>query len=386
MKIGFFTDTYLPKSYGTELSIENFRQQLELLGHQVFIFCPNYGGTISQEKIWRFQSVKIKNEPIEERILIWSKKIIREIIKQKLDIVHAHTPFSAGWLAQKVAKKTKVPLFYSSHMLYPEYAKYWLIKNNKLLPFFLKKYLKYYGNKCQALIAPSLKMKKLLENYGVQRPIFVLPTGLDLKKIANAPKPENNFKENFGLKKEDKILLYVGRITEEKNISFLINAFQKITKKRKDTYLLLVGDGPLETKMQEKVKKLKIISRVLFLGRLPWEKVLKLYQTSRVFVFASLTDTQGLIIAEASYFGLPIVALKDDCYANILINNKNGLTVYPHRTDLFAEKVLTILDNPELAKKFSDDGRQNANNLSAEKQAQKLIEIYQKILHDYKNK
>lgn len=381
MRIGFFTDTFLPKNYGTELSIENFRQHLEKLGHEVFVFCPSYDNAKSTEKIWRLPSFKIRSKPIEERSIFWSKKVVQKILSLKLDICHAHTPFTAGWLAKIIAKKTNVPLVYSSHMLYPEYAKYWLIKNNKILPALMRWYLKFYGNKCQALIAPSLKMKKLLESYGVKKPIFVLPTGLDLEKVAQAEKPAPDLKSQFSIPKQNKILLYVGRITEEKNVRFLLNAFNEMAKKRKDISLVFAGDGPLRNELEAIAKKWGIASQVVFTGRLPWSEILKIYQISDLFLFASLTDTQGLIIAEAAYFGLPIVALKDDCYAGMLINNENGYTVYPYETSLFVDKILEILNNDILAQKFSQNGRQIALNFSADNQTKKLVEIYNNLFN-----
>jgi len=386
MRIGFFSDTYLPITFGTEISIETFRIWLEKLGHQVFVFVPNYPDIKKLEKnIFRFPSFRLIKSP-ENRLMFFGPNDVKKIITLKLDIVHSHTPFSAGWLAKIIAKKSKIPLFYTSHILYPEYAKYWIFKENKVLPVLMKFYLKIFGNSCSALIAPSLKMKKLLENYGVKKPIFVLPTGLDFERLERIQEKDSETRRKFGIPLTDKILLYIGRLTEEKNVSFLIESFNLIQKKRKDVCFVLIGEGYLEEKLKEKVKKLGLESKVIFTGRIAWEEVIKIYRSANLFLFASLTDTQGLIILEASYFGLPIVALKDDCYEEMLINGKNGYTIYPYQTSLFAERVLEILNNQSLYQEFSKNAKEIAKNFSAENQAKKLVGVYQKILETYRNK
>lgn len=379
MKIGFFSDTYLPVSFGTEISMEIFRTYLEKIGHQVFIFAPKYSEAKKSEgRIFRFPAIRLLKSP-DNRLMLFRLKDIKKITDLKLDIVHAHTPFSAGWLAKIVAQKLKIPLFYSSHILYPDYAKYWLIKGNKILPSLMKLYLKIYGNSCSALIAPSEKMKKLLESYGIKKPIFVLPTGLDFEKL-KISQEKVEIRKKFNLPEEEKILLYVGRLTEEKNIRFLFESFVEICKKRKGVSFILIGEGKLMEEIKEKVKKMGLSSKIILTGRIPWQEVVEFYRQSYLFLFASLTDTQGLVLMEASYFGLPIVALKDECYKGILINEKNGYTVYPYQVSLFVEKVLKLLDNQDLYQKFSKNAQKIARTFSAENQAKKLLDIYQQVI------
>ncbi len=383
MKIGFFSDTYLPVTFGTEISMQTFKIYLEKLGHEVFVFCPNYNEKKEEKNVFRFPSVCLIKSP-ENRLMFFTYKDIKKIFDLKLDIAHSHTPFSAGWLAKIVSQKLKIPLFYTSHTLYPEYAKYWLIKNNKILPKLMKFYLKIYGNNCSALIAPSLKMKKLLEEYGVRKPIFILPTGLDLERLEKTQEKDSEIRRKFNIPLTDKILLYVGRLTEEKNVRFLFDVFYQIRKKRGDLSFVLVGEGNLMNELKEKAKKIGLEKKIIFTGRIPWQEVIKIYRSSSIFLFASLTDTQGLIILEASYFGLPIVALKDDCYSGMLIDGKNGFSVYPYNSSLFAEKVLEILNNEKLYQEFSKNGKEIALNFSAESQAKKLLEIYQKFINSEK--
>ena len=384
MKIGFFTDTYLPITFGTEVSIKTFKNQLEKLGHQVFIFCPKYSKKEEKEEnVFRFLSFRLIKSP-ENRLMIFSLKDIKRIVNLKLDVAHAHTPFSAGILAKIVANKLKIPFFYTSHILYPEYAKYWFLKENKIFPNLMKFYLKIFGNSCSALIAPSEKMKKLLIEYGIKKPIFVCPTGIDFEKMEKIKEKDSELRKKYNLPEKAKILLYVGRLTKEKNVYFLLDSFSKVFEKEKNVYFVLVGEGYLLKELKEKAKKLKIESRIIFTGRVSWEEVIKFYRQSYLFLFASLTDTQGLIILEASYFGVPIVALKDDCYAQMLIDGKNGFTVYPHDPSLFADKILILLNDEKIYQEFSKNAKEIAKNFSAENQAKKLIQIYQEIIKSEK--
>lgn len=383
MKIGFFSDTYLPITFGTEISIETFKTWLEKLGHQVFVFAPKYSISLEEKNVFRFPSIRLIKSP-ENRLMFFHPADIKKIVNLKLDVAHAHTPFSAGLLAKIVARQLKIPFFYTSHTLYPEYAKYWLIKNNKIFPFLMKGWLKFLGNACQGLIAPSVKMKKLLEEYGVKKPIFVLPTGLDFEKLEITHGENAAIRKKFNIPLEAKILLYVGRLTLEKNIPFLLEVFREIVKKRDDLYFVLIGEGYLSEALKKTTSKWGIESKVIFTGRIEWQEVIKIYRQAYLFLFASLTDTQGLIIIEASYFGVPIIALKDDCYEGMLIDGKNGYTVYPHQVSLFVEKISKLLEDRVLHQEFSKNAQEIAKNFSAENQARKLISIYQEVLENYK--
>ena len=311
--------------------------------------------------------------------MFYSRKSVREAAALKLDVAHAHTPFSGGRLARTVARKSNIPLFYTSHNLYPEYAAHWLIEGNKFLPKIITKYLRGFANQCSGVIAPSLKMKILLESYGVSAPIFVLPTGFDVRKLKTTPLDTSEIRKRFGIPAKSEMLLYVGRLTPEKNVPFLFDTFVEISRKRSDAVFALAGEGYLKKELEEKAEKLGLKEKIIFIGRQPQEEVFNLYRIADIFVFASLTDTQGLTIMEAAFSGLPIVALKDECYSEMLTDGENGYVVYPYKNSLFAEKVIKILGDKKLCRRFSENSRKIVAGLTAESQAEKLLAIYRRF-------
>lgn len=379
MRIGFFTDTYFPINFGTEIAIDTFRKKLEELGNEVFIFAPKFSGyKDTSEKIFRFPSIKVQSSP-EARLLFFGPSAISKIASLKLDICHSHTPFTAGWLAKAVSRRLAIPVINQYHILYPEYAKTWLWKNNQIAAEAITAYTRFFLNKHTAVIAPSPKIKKLLENYGVKRPTYVLPTGLDLQKFKSAKK-DPAWPEKHGIRPGDEVMIYVGRQTAEKNILFLIEAFGLVAAKEPRVKLILVGEGPLKPEIEKIARKRNFSNRLIFTGRIPREETMQAYLVSKIFLFASKTDTQGLVIMEAAALGLPIVALKDEAYVGMLENEQNGYTVFEEKTEAFAQAVLKILGNGELYRKFSDNSRKIAENFSDINQAKKLLEIYKQVL------
>lgn len=388
MKIGFFTDTYLPALHGVEISIESFRKTLEAMGHQVYIYAPESPGYKDKNpNVFRFKSIKVIEKP-EMRYafdLLPVKHTFKAISRFKLDVVHSHTPFSLGVLAKYISERQLIPLIYTHHTHYPEYVKTYL-KEKILLPHLAKVYSTWFSNFSNAVIAPSLKIKKLLQGYGVKKniPIYVLPTGINLNLFKKSKRDGQKLREKLKIPSGMKVLISVGRIGKEKNVEFLIEAFKEVLKKKENVLLLMAGDGLFLTQLKKMTQKLKIEPSIIFTGKVPHEKIPPYYQASDIFLFASLTDTQGIVISEAIACGLPVVALKDDAFANVVINNKNGFLVERESQKLFAQKIIQLLDNPSLYKKFSTQALKKARNLSEKSVTQKLVEIYKVQIEQYR--
>ncbi len=380
MRVGFFTDTYLPVIHGVEVSIETSRKALEAMGHQVFIYAPKSPGYKDKNpNVFRFRSVRVIKKP-EMRYafnFLPVGRSFRKISHFKLDVAHAHTPFGLGLLAKYISERQLIPLIYTHHTHYPEYAKFYL-KEEVLLPYLAKVYSTWFSNISGAVIAPSLKIKKLLLSYGVKKktPIYVLPTGIDLKIFKKSLKSGQALRKKLKIPPEAKVLISVGRIGKEKNVEFLIKGFAEALKKRKDILLLMVGDGPFLKELKKIAQNLKIAQSIIFTGKVPRQKIPAFYQSADVFLFASLADTQGIVILEALACGLPVISLKDDALANVIVNNKNGFFVKQHSSKSFAQKIITLLDDLSLYKKFSARAVKTARKFSKESVAKELIKIY----------
>ncbi|MFH1781590.1 MAG: glycosyltransferase [Patescibacteria group bacterium] len=384
MKIGFFTDTYLPVLDGVVVSIESARKTLEAMGHEVFVFAPQVKGYKDKNKnVFRFKSIKYIKEP-EYRYALGMfpvDKKIRDLINLKMDIAHAHSPLSLGILAKFISEKQKIPLVYTHHTHYEEYIKAYF-KEKIVLPYLAKEYTRWFCNRSDLVIAPSKKFKTILEKYGVKKrvKIDILPTGIDLEKFNKKESRATieNIKKKYKISKDKKIVLTVGRINKEKNIEFLLKAWQHVVKKRDDVELVVVGEGKRLKEMKKKY------SNANFVGAIPHNEMPAIYDTADLFAFASLAETQGLVILESMASGLPVVVLKDEAFSGVVKNNINGFAVESKSVVKFAEKLNQILDDKRLFKKFSENALLTADNFSEKEIANKLLKIYQGLINSKK--
>jgi 1,2-diacylglycerol 3-alpha-glucosyltransferase len=243
MNIGIFTETYKPNINGVVTSIEIKKRELEKLGHKVYIIAPyepEYEDR--EENVIRLKSFVLVFQPEYRLAYPPMPHTIRLIRQLNLDIIHAETPFSLGLIAAYMAKNEKIAFLHTYHTLFPEYAHYL-----KLPVTFTKKAAEKvsaaYCNMCNHIISPSIDVKNELIRYGVKRPITVVPTGIDNANFSMESKED--IREKFGIKKDEKVLIFVGRLGKEKNIDFLMDSFKILKDKRNEKIkLLLVGDGP----------------------------------------------------------------------------------------------------------------------------------------------
>ncbi|MCX6764907.1 MAG: glycosyltransferase [Candidatus Nealsonbacteria bacterium] len=387
MKIGFFTDYYLPSAAGVTVSIETFRKEMENRGHEVFIFAPaskNYKD--KNPNVYRFRALtlsKTRDLYLALPFLPGSRKI-QEILSLKLDVIHAQSPFSLGFLGKYIAMRQKIPFIYTHHTHLEEYAKFYL-KENFFTPSLAKTWTTFFCNLSSSIITPSEKIKKVLKNYGVKKEISVLPTGVDLNVFKKSLKQRAILRKKLNIDEKSRVLMFVGRMEAEKNPLFLVEALKEVLKKKNNVFLIMIGTGPYEKKAKELAEKLGIEKFVKCTGRIPYEEIPSFYQGSDIFSFASLTETQGIVVLEAEAAGLPVVVLEDDVFAGIIKDGKNGFIIQKQKPEVFADSILKILEDKKLYNKFSEVSQKIAKSFSKEKQAKKLLDIYKKSLKDHEN-
>lgn len=388
MKIGFFTDGYLPSLHGVTISIETFRKKLENFGNKVFVFAPSAENYKDENpRVIRFKSMRLfpEREAYFALPFLPENHQLKEIIKIKLDICHAHSPFNLGFLGKFISLREKIPLVYTHHTLYSEYAKFYL-KENLITPYLARIWSTWFSNLSDLVIAPSTKIKKLLKEYGTRKETKILPTGVDINFFKENPENKLILKRKLSLKKDSKILLFVGRIEAEKNPLFLLEVLKEIIKKKRNVFLVFVGSGTFVKKIKERARKLGIFNFIRFTGRVPHSQIPFYYQGSDIFVFSSFTETQGIVILEAEATGLPPVVIKDGAFLDVIENNKNGFLVKKPDPKLFAFFILKLLQSPSLYKKFSQRSRKIAEKFSQEKQAKKLFSLYEDLIKFSKKK
>ena len=347
MRIGMFTDTYSPDINGVVSSIVTLQNALEARGHDVFIITnqPHVFKQNYEDKILRLPGIELKSmygytmsSPVHIRA-------IKEIAEMKLDIIHAHTEFGIGLFARIVARRLDLPLVSTYHTTYEDYTHYVNPLHMKSVEKFARisvsKLSRLYGSSCQAMIAPSAKTKEMLLGYGINREIYVIPTGLNLSRFDKKHTSSAQIHElraKYGISDKTFVILYVGRLAKEKSIDFVVEGFAKLDLNSQDVKLMIVGGGPDDDSLANLTKTLGIQEKVIFTGKIPSLEVPAYYHASDAFVSASLTETQGMTFIEALAAECPLFARPDDVLTELVIEDKTGY--YFRTTQEFASKIM----------------------------------------------
>lgn len=372
MKIGIFTNVYKPVINGVVNSISALKQGLEELNHDVYIFAPKHPNYKDDEKrIFRIESIKLSSKEkyrLSLPIFRKSSKIIKE-----LDIIHTQHPFIMGNYGSFFADIYNKPLIFTHHTQYEKYTHY-IPFEQETIKMFTRWIVNDYANKCDCVIAPSESIKKMLLKQGIRSRIEVIPTGINLDVFGN-PNREI-IRKRYNLGSEQKLLLYAGRIAKEKNLEFLLNAFRLVLNKKPNTYLMLVGKRTNKRYLVDIIKKLNLQTSVFLVGHS--NTVQNYYGAADLFVFSSVTETQGLVLVEAMAAGTPVVAV-DAPGVRDVVNGKNGFLVGNSIRE-FSEKIIKVLDDNKLREKMSQNAIKTSSNYSISKMSKKMLQIYKSVL------
>ncbi len=383
MNIGLFTETYYPEINGVANSVYILKKELEALGHTVYVFTTTTPGAPEYE----YNVFRVPSLPFilitERRIgMFYQPKLAGTIKKLNLDIIHTHTEFSLGIFGRIMAKELRIPMIHTYHTIYEDYTHY--LTHIKTLDSRAKAFVRIFTKVCcntvAHVIVPTEKVKELLQKYSVHRDISVIPTGVDLKKFDPALYREEDIsriKEEYGIQKDEKVVLYIGRVSREKNIIEVLNAMSTYMKERKDVKFLIVGSGPEMEELRTRSKVLKLEDKIIFAGSKPWDQIGLYYQLGDVFVSASNSETQGLTYIEAMAAGLPVVAKEDDCLNDILITGVNGYKFNREEEVISGlDKVLfTDTDTP-----YGENARKLMQKFSTEAFGKSVEAVYIKVL------
>lgn len=382
MKIGFFTNYYTPSIGGIETSIANICKGFEKDGHEVFVFSPQYPNWMDKnENIFRYKSVYFNYGGYFYVIPIPFFSKMDLIIKRlNLDIIHSHQPYSLGNEALKYSKKLNIPLVFTYHINYREYYHYIPFIQKSISQKYITRITSTYSNKCDAVIAPSISIKKLLLDHKVKVPIEIIPSGININEFVKSKGKKDDIRERYGINTEDIVLITASRITEEKNIPFLIKSYLLIKKSCKNSKFIIIGDGAAKNTLRKLALKLNVYKDVFFTGHIKKEEVISLFQASDIFIFSSLTETQGIVLIEAMISGLPVVAVKSNGIEDIVQNGKNGILT-ENSVDEFSRSVLEIINDKELRDKLSNKAKDYSKNYSVELWVEKIIKLYNNLIY-----
>ncbi|MGI6037367.1 MAG: glycosyltransferase family 4 protein [Limnochordia bacterium] len=385
MRIGIFADSYEPYVSGVVRSIKTFTKELIDLGHQIYIFAPSYSQQKNQEPrvveetqegvtVFRYFSLPVPTYPGFVLPLPISFRTNQLVRKLKIDIVHSHSPFLMGQLAAMVARRHKLPLVFTHHTLYPEYAHYVPVAQ-PLVRRLTIRFLSDYCRKCDLVIAPSPSLEAWLKStYELEKPTAVIPTGILLENYAQGD--PTWLRRAYNIPEETPILLFVGRISKEKNVTFLLDMLPYV---KAPTVLICVGSGPLQEQMEARAQEMGLGDRLIFTGLLEHHKVIDACLGADIFVFPSVTETQGIVLAEAMAGHTPVVAVESPATSDILTDGKEGFLT-PAEPEIFAQRVNSLLEDPNLLQEMGQRAAEKATQYSSHQMALRLVSSYQMLL------
>lgn len=383
MRIGIFTDTYPPYINGVSTSIVMLQHALEKLGHEVFIV------TVNPENMkYQFDNdnkiIRIPGVPIgiyDYRLTgIYPLRAIETIKKWNLDIIHSHTEFGIGTFARIMAKQLDIPLVHTYHTMYEDYVHYitkgYFQRSSKKIVEYLTKF--YCDKTATELIVPTKKTYDLFkQKYKYDRNVHIVPTGIEVERFYSEQFKEkeiNDLRKKLGIRSNEDVILFVGRLGEEKNVNTLIEAHVSITRTNPNTKLLIVGTGPDLDNFKELARKYGVTKDVIFAGRVPWEEVPKYYQVATLFATASKTETQGLTVIEAMAASLPVVAYDDEAFRDVVIDGLNGHLFQTKKG--YKDAVRDILDHPDTYEQMCRQARITADQHSSKYFAEQVLDVY----------
>lgn len=387
MNIGLFTDTYYPELNGVANSVYLLKKELEKRGHNVYVITTKTPGAPSSEKgVFRVPSKSVSFVPERRLGLFYHPKIALQIHKMKLDIIHTNTEFAIGMFGRIMAHELFVPVVHTYHTIYEDYTHYIkkYISSEKRAKQFAKMYSKFSVRGAEELIVPTKKVAELMQRYKVKPDINIIPTGIDLSKFRNedSQAQKNKLKQSLGIPKDNKVILYLGRVSEEKNIDEIMDYLDDYMIDNPDVTFLVVGDGPHKITLEKKAKGLKHKKQMIFAGSKPWDEINHYYQLGDVFVSASTSETQGLTYIEALASGVPVVARKDPCLDGVLFNGENGYEFEDEKS--FGDAIDAVLKNGEHID-FRKKAIDSVSKFSTEQFAAKVENIYYHVTKNHRN-
>ncbi len=378
MRVGIFTESYPPVVNGVTTSVLTLIEQLEKMGHAVFVFAPRFPGhTGDPDNVFRFPSVLTPFDRGYPLPIPFSRHISSSVARHNLDVIHSQVPFLLGLTALMVARAEGKPLVATNHTLYTEYSHYMPVVPEEITKGVTRSMVRWYYERCDAVIAPSQMAAERLENgYKIKRTqIKVVPTGIPVPQ-AIAPEIIAATRARYGAA-SGKLLLYAGRIAKEKNLGLLLDTFeQEVAPAHADAKLVLAGSGVDAAAIQERIEASpRLRSRVIMTGFINRADLDPLYAAADLFVFPSLTETQGVVLGEALAAGTPCCAVNAAGSPETVTSEVDGLLT-PNDIPTFGAAINRLLADDLLRARMGVAARHLAEQRTPEQMARSIIQVY----------
>jgi 1,2-diacylglycerol 3-alpha-glucosyltransferase len=378
MKICMMTNTYLPHVGGVARSVSTFAEEFRRHGHDVLVVAPHFDGrplpAEAESFVVRVPSLKNFNGSDFSVRLPLGAALSDRLEAFQADILHAHHPFLLGDTALRVAMNKNVPIVFTHHTRYEDYTHY--VPFSDTLKQVAIELPTHFANLCDGVIAPSESIARLIRRRGVQTPIAVIPTGIDVAAFASAEGAA--FRARFDIAPEALIVGHVGRLAPEKNLEFLGEAVARFLAATPGAIFLVVGDGPGRRGLKAQFRAHGVADRLLLAGKRTGRVLREAYRAMDVFAFASRSETQGMVVAEAMAAGRPVVALNAPGVREVVHDGENGLLL-PTNTSAeeFASALGQLAADQARREEFGAGATRTAAEFSRERCAARALAFYE---------
>ncbi|HWA13433.1 MAG TPA: glycosyltransferase [Burkholderiales bacterium] len=381
MKVLMISDVYFPRVNGVSTSIQTFRRELASLGHQVDLIAPAYpAGQEDDPGIHRVASRRVPFDP-EDRMMYARdlRAMLPRLRREAYDLVHIQTPFVAHYAGIEIAGALGIPRVESYHTFFEEYLFHYVpLLPRDVLRGLSRRFSRTQCNRMDALVVPSIAMRDKLGEYGVTAPIHVIPTGIPVNRFSGGDRAR--FRLKHGIPQDRPVLLFVGRVAHEKNIEFLFHAVKLALAEHPGLLFVIAGEGPALDSLKRLGGKLGLGPNLLFVGYLDRATdLMDCYRAADAFIFASRTETQGLVLLEAMALGVPVISTAVMGTRDV-VGPKRGALVPEDDVADFAASIRTLIGDPALRARLAQEGRAYVTEWHADALAMRLAAAWQEVI------
>jgi 1,2-diacylglycerol 3-alpha-glucosyltransferase len=384
LNIAFYTDSFLPAKDGVVTAILSLKKELEKRGHKVYVFASGDEAAKKTAKRYKnvhiVKSIKFKKYP-QYNIALFPFSTTTKL-SRKIDIIHAHTPFSMGAAALIDSRLNKVPVVSTFHTLFTskniirEYLPSGPL-GERLLTKYAWEYATFFYNRCDAVISPSPYITELLKRHSITN-VYMVPNGIDLTRFG-AKKGANAIRNGFtGGRKNAKVVLYLGRISREKRLETLVNSARKMKHGGANVVFVIAGAGPAMQHYQNMVKSAGLEDTVFFPGFVSDKQLPSYYAACDLFCLPSTFETQGLVAIEALASGKPVVAADSLALRKLIKNGRNGEKFPPGDWRACTRKIEKVINHSASYKETVSTAQQ----FSIEKVTDSMLNVYRDMLKE----
>lgn len=375
MRIALFSDIYKPHINGVVNHVGLLKEHFDRWGEQVYLFVPEQDKAMKDESnVIRLPSIPIADTGYHLTVRVDSR--CRDLLKQ-MDIIHVHHPFVSGSFGLTFSRRYEIPLVFTSHTRYDLYVQQYLpLLPETLSDTALQAFFQRFSQRCSAIIAPSQSAAGLMQTWGIQGPVVVIPNGIELGQF-HTPDPIVT-RAQMGIPEQAVVGAYVGRVSQEKAVDRMLRIFAVLKEEIPDLHLLLVGGGPSLTECRQLARSLDMDGRVTFTGPVSYERIGGVLSLADFFVSASVSEVHPLTFIEAAAAGLPAIGIDSPGVADMIVDGKTGFLTADNDLSL-GLRIMRMARDAELRSTMGQAASRYSQRFSAHHNAREVLGLYHSL-------